>query len=384
MLSPKKIFQDISNYGISFYTGVPDSLLKDFCAYITDNTTSDRHIIAVNEGNAISLACGYFLGTGQPALVYMQNSGIGNAINPILSLADKEVYGIPMLILIGWRGEEEAKDEPQHVKQGRVITQLLEAMEIPWFELSPHTINASSVIRKAVRRTNSDSSPVVIMVRKGTFEKYASKGLESDLGNDELLMSREDAILRIVNQLDCDDLVVSTTGMASRELFEIRVSNGQKNDCDFLTVGGMGHASSIAMGLAISQKRRLIVCIDGDGAALMHLGALALIGQSNLSNLIHIVINNGAHDSVGGQPTVGHKVKLTEIALACGYKTVYKISKQKELSEVLALVKTKKENKLIFIDVHVKKGVRLNLGRPTKDPKENKKALMVNLGTRNE
>ena len=374
MLSPKRIFQSICGQGVGFFAGVPDSLLKDFCAYVTDNAPESDHVITANEGNAVALASGHYLGTGKPGLVYMQNSGLGNAVNPLLSLADAEVYSIPMLLVIGWRGEPGVKDEPQHVKQGRVMTGMLDAMEIPWFELAADTADADAVIANACALMHERKMPVALLVRKGTFEKYK---LQKDVVTD-FPMNREDAVKCVVDLLDDDDVVISTTGKTSRELYEYRAARGDGHGNDFLTVGAMGHTSSIAMGVAHSRRGHRTICLDGDGSMLMHMGAMAVIGQSGLSNLLHIVINNGAHDSVGGQPTVGFAIDVTGVAKSCGYAQVLSASSAEEIKQALAELAGAQGP--VLLEIRVNKGARGDLGRPKSTPVENRDALMERLG----
>lgn len=374
MIAPETFFNILNDQGIDFYTGVPDSLLKDFCAFITDHIPSEKHVIASNEGNAVALAIGWYLGTGRIPLVYMQNSGIGNAINPIASLADNEVYGFPMLLLIGWRGEPGKKDEPQHIKQGRIMIALLDSLELPWFLLTSENKDADSLVKNACTIAKKRNTPVVLLVQSGCFEHYKLKG--ELITNYE--MNREQAIQRIISQLCTDDLVVSTTGKTSRELFEFRVSHNQGHDQDFLTVGGMGHTSSISMGLARAQINRKIICLDGDGSVLMHMGSLAIIGQSGVKNILHIVINNGAHDSVGGQPTVGFGIDLAGIAHSCGYKFVRSVKDADALDKAMSELLCCEGPSLL--EVKANKGARIELGRPTSTPKENKEALMHYIG----
>jgi phosphonopyruvate decarboxylase len=373
MINPKDFYNQLINSNINFFSGVPDSLLKDICAYITDNTPKHNNIIAANEGNAISLATGYHMATGKIPLVYMQNSGIGNAINPLLSLVDEKVYSIPMLLLIGWRGEPGIKDEPQHIKQGEVTVELLDAMDIPYIVLSNDSKEANKQVNKAILTAEKSNSAFAIVIKKGTFEKYSIK----ETIKTSFPMSREDAINSIVDVLDSKDIVVSTTGKTSRELFEIREARKQPHFTDFLTVGSMGHTSQIALGIALQKKDRNIICIDGDGAVLMHMGGLAIIGNQQPNNFIHIVINNGAHESVGGQPTVGFNINLPNIALANNYKSAVKVSTKDELNS--ALQNINKSNMPMFIEILVRVGSRDNLGRPTIKPIDNKKDFMHNL-----
>lgn len=373
MLDCATVYSLLREQGFRFFTGVPDSLLKDFCAYVTDHAPQSDHLIAANEGNAVALAVGRFVGSGEPALVYMQNSGIGNAVNPLLSLADPDVYGIPMLLLIGWRGEPGVEDEPQHVKQGRRMTALLDAMEVPWFILPPTIGDAGAAIIEAVRTMRDRSGPVAILVRAATFERYELRHAVAAA----FPMSREGAIRCIAGQLRDDDIIVSTTGKASRELYEYRRAQG-KPGSDFLTVGGMGHTASIAMGIAKARPERLVVCLDGDGSAIMHMGALAVIGSEGPSNLLHAVLNNGAHDSVGGQPTVGHAIDIPAIATACGYRRALSVSSPDEVGEQVSLLREHRGP--VLLEIKVNKGARSDLGRPTSTPLENRNALMRRLG----
>ena len=369
-IKPSEAFEQFRTAGISFFTGVPDSLLKSFCAYASDELSSDEHIIAANEGSSIAIASGHYLATTKPSLVYMQNSGIGNAVNPLLSLASPEVYSIPMIVMIGWRGEPDRKDEPQHMLQGQIMPQFLNSMNIPWFELSPKTKDSGKVIQEAIAGMTKSSCPVVILVKKNTFEDYNSKNLTSSLN----LLSREAAIQILAKNLNSNDLIVSTTGMASRELYEYRQSSGGILGEDFLTVGSMGHASSIAAGIALGRPEKKVICIDGDGALLMHMGAVGVIGQSNLPNFIHIVLNNGAHDSVGGQPTVGLDINLPKIAKACGYKVTSSVSAERDIID--ELLRMNGEKGPSFLEVIIGKGSRPNLGRPISTPLENKQSFM--------
>lgn len=371
MINTSNFYNYLVKKGIHFFTGVPDSLLKDICAYITDNSTKQNHIIAANEGNAIALAAGYHMATNETPLVYMQNSGIGNTVNPLLSLTDEEVYKIPMLLMIGWRGEK--KDEPQHVKQGKVTMDLLDAMKIPYLILDADEDIAQSQIDEAVLKAKETNTAFAIIIRKGTFEKYSIKQ-KSECNH---TLSREDAIKLIVDELEGNELIVSTTGKTSRELFEYRVEKNQAHHADFLTVGSMGHASQIALGIALNKPKRKIICIDGDGALLMHMGGLAIIGAQSPKNFLHIVINNGAHESVGGQPTVAFEIDIPQIALANNYKQAIRVSTTEEL--VSALKNLNESSSPALIEVLTKVGSRDDLGRPTIKPVDNKKDFMQNL-----
>ena len=366
MVKNEIFFGALKANDINFYCGVPDSLLKNFCAFLTDQTSNKEHIITANEGGAIALGSGYYLATEKVPMVYLQNSGLGNIVNPLLSLADGEVYGTPMLVLIGWRGEPGVHDEPQHLKQGRVQNALLEAMEIPYYILDADTEDVEGFVNKAVNKAVENLSPVAIVVRKNTFEPYTSL----NENNTNYSLKREDAIQLILDKLSNDDLVVSTTGKPSREVYEYRVAKQQGHQNDFLTVGSMGHCSQIALGVALNTNRN-VYCLDGDGALIMHMGALSIIGDAGPPNFKHIVLNNGAHDSVGGQPTVAFDISITQIAKASGYENVFIAEKEDELNS--ALESLQKEDGPALLEVRVKKGARNSLGRPKSTPKENKK-----------
>ena len=372
MISPKYFYDSLIANGTDFFAGVPDSLLKNFCAYITDNAPADKHIISANEGSATALATGYHFATGKIPLIYMQNSGEGNMINPLLSIVDPDVYSVPMMIVIGWRGEPGVHDEPQHIKQGKVTCDLLDAMKIPYSVLGADNCNKclDKALAKAYEYIKANNAPYALVIKKGTFEDYT---LQNNVTVDAD-MSREEAIEKIMLSAPETAAFVSTTGMASRELYELRDKHGQGHSRDFLTVGGMGHASQIALSIAMQKKDRTIYCIDGDGASIMQMGGMATIGTRNPSNMVHIVLNNGAHDSVGGQPTVGRQIDLCGIAKACGYENVVKASTKEELDAILKDKNT--FDKLTFIEVLVRKGARKDLGRPKTTPQENKKAMM--------
>lgn len=373
MVSVEKFYNCLKSNGVSMYTGVPDSLLKDLCAYITDHADSRHNIIAANEGAAIGIAVGYHLATGEIPVVYMQNSGIGNAINPLLSLADKKVYSIPLILIIGWRGEPGIPDEPQHLKQGEVTLPLLEAMDIPYINLDNNESTALEDTRSIVTACKNSGKPHAIIVRKGTFDKYTLKSVVRN----NFPVSREQALKAVVDNLAPDDVTVSTTGKLSRELFEYREATQQGHERDFLTVGSMGHSSSIALGIALSLPERRIWILDGDGAFIMHMGSIANIATAPTSNIVHIVFNNGAHESVGGQPTVGFDINIPAIAKSVGYKYTTCIDDIQEIDKIFSNMDRIEKPALIEIRVGINS--RNNLGRPTTTPIENKIVYMKEL-----
>ena len=373
MLSPENFYKILIKNDIDFFSGVPDSLLKSICGYISDNTSSNNHIITSNEGGAIGVGIGYHLATNKVPLIYMQNSGLGNAINPLLSLADPDVYSIPMLLLIGWRGMPGVKDEPQHVKQGRIMIPLLESMEIPYAILPDDDDDLDNCIINSLKIAKKKSSPFVLIAKKNHFHPYDY----SLNDNNNLKMTREEALKIIINNLSDSDLIVSTTGMASREIFEYREEINKSHNNDFLTVGGMGHASQIALGISNQCLDRQVICIDGDGAAIMHFGSLIINATESSKNFKHIIINNGSHDSVGGQLTAGFKVDITKIANNIGYKTLKSSLNEEELSN--GIKKLLQLDGPALLEVKVKKGYRKSLGRPTTTPEENKIGFMQNI-----
>jgi phosphonopyruvate decarboxylase len=362
--------------GAEFYTGVPDSQLKALCNFLIARYGIDpkHHVIAANEGNCTALAAGYHLATGKVPVVYMQNSGEGNIINPVASLLNDKVYAIPMIFVIGWRGEPGVHDEPQHIYQGEVTVKLLEDMDIASFIISKETTEEElSKVMDSFREVLKAGKNVAFVVRKGALsfdEKVEYK-------NDNTMVREE--IIRHITDVSGDDPIVSTTGKASRELFEIREAKGQDHSRDFLTVGSMGHSSSIALGIAFEKPNTKIWCVDGDGAVLMHMGSMAVIGANAPKNLVHVLINNGAHETVGGMPTVAAKADMVQIAKGCGYPNAVRVASFDELDA--ALKEAKERNELSFIEVLCSIGARDDLGRPTTTARENKENFMKYLET---
>lgn len=358
--------------GIDFFTGVPDSQLAGLCdaLYAVYGVNSQRHIVAANEGGAIALCAGHYLATGRPALCYMQNSGLGNAVNPLASLMDGQVYGLPCLLVIGWRGEPGVHDEPQHVKQGQITLGQLELLDIPYVVLSKDT--TQEAFDAAFSQTAAHlraGRAAAIVVRKGALicpEK-------PDYGNGRAL-GREEALGRIVKLAGEKDAFISTTGKLSRELFELREANQTGHERDFLTVGSMGHASMIALGVALAQPKRRVWCLDGDGAALMHLGALPVLARRKPRNMVHVVINNAAHETVGGMPVCEGALDVSAAARAAGYPLVLRADTAETLDA--AVHEAMAAERLTLIEVMCAVGSRADLGRPTTTPRENRDALM--------
>ena len=339
MIDAGLFIRELKRCGIDFYAGVPDSLLRPFCDWLGANVPASSHVIAANEGAAVALAAGHFLATGRPGCVYMQNSGEGNAVNPLVSLTDADVYGIPLLLVIGWRGRPGVHDEPQHVKQGKITLQLLDVLGIPYSVLSDDWAEASAQIDEACRVLSSNRV-YALVVRKNVFNSVAVIPSTSSviLSEAEESLSREEAIRIIADATGPSDVIVSSTGMISRELYEFREAAGTGHGRDFLTVGSMGHASQIALGISLEQPWRRVWCFDGDGAVLMHLGSLAVAGTRAGAGFVHVVFNNGAHDSVGGQPTAALQIDLPGVAKALGYQRVISVSSKTALLSALSVI----------------------------------------------
>tara|TARA_Y100000590_G_scaffold346139_1_gene396270 strand:- start:31760 stop:32887 length:1128 start_codon:yes stop_codon:yes gene_type:complete len=368
-IKPIDFYKQLTSNGIEFFTGVPDSLLKEFCFCIDNNTPVGKHIIAANEGNAVALAAGYYLATKSIPLVYMQNSGFGNAINPLLSLCDSDVYSIPMLLIVGWRGEPGVKDEPQHLKQGKVQLNMLNSLGMPYEIISKQDPEFQKKISKSIEIALSQNQPFVLLIKKGTFEKFKNDHYPSNSG-----IGREEALEIILSNIDSNAIIVSTTGKTSREIFEIREKRNQSHEQDFLTVGSMGHCSSIALGIALARPDQKVFCIDGDGAMLMHMGNLTSISALKPKNFYHILMNNEVHESVGGQSTAAKDIDLSAIIKSMGVSKVFRVKEISELEKILFDF----TNSIgpSFIEIKIKAGSRDDLGRPTIEPVDNKNNFM--------
>ena len=373
MVNQKELFEALNEMGVDFFTGVPDSLLNDFCLYMTDNMSTEQHVMAANEGNAIAIAAGHYMATGKLPLVYMQNSGIGNATNPLLSLTHDCVYGIPLLLVIGWRGDPAISDHAQHKKQGELTPVLMNDMDIPYEILDAD----ETVVEKfawAVAKAKEISSPVALIAKKAILTEKVKKQKYPE----SKLMNREEAVSAVVDVLGSDAIYLGTTGRATREVHEQLKAHGVREGHEFQNVGSMGHVSSVGLGIALAKPEQKVVVFDGDAAAVMHLGAFATNCRYKADNMIHIVLNNGVNESVGGQPSAGYVVNLTEIADACGYRTPGQAVETKE--ELQSILKNYKKGKMpLFIDVHVRQGIRSDMPKLNIDHKAQKKALMETL-----
>lgn len=356
MLNQEKVFEELAKYGVTFFTGIPDSYLNGFCNYALNNCGS-RNIIAANEGNAVGIASGHYFATKEIPLVYMQNSGLGNTVNPLVSLVDKDVYAVPMLLLVGWRGQGNTEpNHPQHKLQGEITPELLEIMHIPYTILEDDDDKFAKTVEKAVKYCKETRQPYGLIAPKGVM---AASDKPNNVDN-TYQMSREEAMEVILNNMPGDTIYSATTGRATRELFFLRKKRNETKVHDFLNVGSMGHASSVALGIALEKPERKVVALDGDCACMMHMGAMAMVCKLDVPNFMHIVLNNGAHESVGGQPSVGHKVDFTKVAEACGYATVgHPVTTEVELVEALDVLRDC--GKASLIDCRIHKGLSRKL-----------------------
>lgn len=373
MVNQKDLFEALDAMGVDFFTGVPDSLLNDFCLYLTNNMTSKQHVMAANEGNAIAIAAGHYMATGKLPLVYMQNSGIGNATNPLLSLTHDCVYGIPMLLVIGWRGDPAINDHAQHRKQGELTPVLMKDMDIPYEILDDET-TVIEKFRWAADKAREISSPVALIAKKAILTQKEKKQQYPESS----LMNREEAVAAVVDVLGEDAIYLGTTGRATREVHEQLKEHGVSAGHEFQNVGSMGHVSSVGLGLAIACPEKKIVVFDGDAATIMHMGALATNSRYKAGNMIHVVLNNGVNESVGGQPSAGYVVNLTGVAAACGYRTPgHAIDTKEELQRIIRDYTIGESS--LFIDVHVRQGIRPDMPKLGIDHKAVKRELMKNL-----
>ena len=376
MLDQKRVFQVLEENGVTFFTGVPDSYLNGFCNYALANRT-DRNVIAANEGNAVGIAAGHYFASGEIPLVYMQNSGEGNAVNPLASLVDRDVYAVPMLLLIGWRGQGDTEpNHPQHKLQGEITPKMLEIMHIPYTVLEDNHATFCETIEKAVKYCKENRAPYGLIAPKGVMADPDKPNNVDDV----YPMSREEAIEIILDHMPDDTVYSATTGRATRELFFLREKRNETKSRDFLNVGSMGHASSVALGIAMEKPDRKVVVLDGDSAAIMHMGALTMVSKIHVPNYMHIVLNNGAHESVGGQPSAGHLLDFTAIAQACGYATVgHPVTTEAEL--IAALDTLRSCGKASFIDCRIHKGLSRKLPPIIFDHREAIDALIRDLNS---
>jgi phosphonopyruvate decarboxylase len=370
VVSPAAAVAAFERAGVVFWTGVPDSLLKDFCLCVEEQARTGSHVIAANEGGAVAIAGGYHLATRRVAGIYLQNSGLGNTINPVVSFADPVVSGLPMVLLVGWRGEPGTADEPQHVRQGASTLPLLEALGVPVRVVATETDLFTESVDWAVTEAIRRAGPTALLVRAGTFDVY-ERSRDEDLDTHP---SREDALEAVAQALPEDVAIVATTGKTSRELYEYRRRAGAPVH-DFLTVGAMGHASQVALGVALARPERLVCVFDGDGAAVMHLGAFAVVGELGPTNLRHVVFNNHAHESVGGQPTPTRRLDFPALARAAGYRWAERVDTIERTTDIVGELESQEGPALL--EIVIRQGSRPDLGRPAEAPAINRDEFMA-------
>lgn len=368
MLNPEMFCAKLQRHHISFFCGVPDSLLKYFCYVLQKKESECRCIVTANEGNAVALAAGHFIASGEIPCVFMQNSGLGNAVNPLLSLADPEVYSIPMLIVIGWRGRPGVGDEPQHLRQGKLTLPLIRTMKYPFAILPKEEEKVKPCLDRLLGKIRKKASPGFLLVQEKSFLPSEPPKVESSAES-----SREEMLENLLVGVSPESFFISTTGKLSRELWEIRERRRQTHAHDFLVVGSMGHASQIALSISLAKPRHSVVCLDGDGALLMHMGALAINGQNAPDHFLHVVFNNAMHESVGLIPTVARKIDLPAVARACGYRTAHQVRTKAELFQVLQTISSAEGPH--FVEILTNAVSRKNLGRPTESPYSNLQKL---------
>lgn len=376
MIDPLKFYNSVIENNIEFFTGVPDSLLKEFCFCVTENTHTNNHIINTNEGSSVGLAIGYNMATGKIPLVYLQNSGLGNIINPYTSLSHSSVFDIPILFFIGWRGEPGQIDEPQHLFQGKITEDLLKLLEIDYEILKDETSGAIAQITKIIKKINSQKTSIALLIKKNTFSKYNFKAKKNNN-----LLEREKCINLIFSKITKNDIVISTTGKTSREVYESISKNGYLFP-SFYTIGGMGHCNQIALGVSKNSSSR-VFCLDGDGSSLMHLGSLGILGMNANKNLFHIIFNNASHESVGGQPTIAEDLNFEELSNSLGYKRYILLDDEQSFNKWIGNLEMLKDGPLL-VEVKVKNLSRKNLGRPVEPPIKQKESFINRLNDINQ
>ncbi len=386
MIQAEEFVEAAGNFGFSWYTGVPCSFLTPFINYVI-NDTQLTYISSANEGDALATAAGAVI-TGKKAVVMLQNSGLGNAVNPLTSLT--YTFRIPLLLICTLRGDRRLKDEPQHELMGRITDKLLENMMIPWEYFPTEAAEITPVLQRATTYMSQEHRPYALIMRKGTVAPHALKRApipqrDSEInsknnsrpnfftGRPEQRISRNEAIKEILSHINPENtVVIATTGYTGRELF---ASGNQPNH--LYMVGSMGCASSLGLGLSLARPDLQVVVIDGDGAALMRMGNFATIGTYGGSNLIHILLDNEVHDSTGAQATVAAGISFAKIAEACGYGVTL-AGDDLDLLEVLFTSDSQDQPKLAHLKI--RPGTLDNLPRPNLAPEAVLQRLMTHIG----
>jgi phosphonopyruvate decarboxylase len=371
MLSPEKLVRWLAENGVTFATGIPDSVLGGLCWELMKETSGINHVIACNEAAAVATAIGWHIGTNSIPLVYLQNSGLGSAVNPLASLAAGEVFHVPVLLLIGWRGKPGRLDEPQHRLMGSATVPILNCLGIPVDELPPDEEIAHDAITKIfgeIRVTGESRALVVEMGTIGPSESIPWSRYHAGL------WTGAEALRHLCRRMPKDDLCVSTVGLVSRLLAAYRSGHRQEPANDLLAVGGLGLVSQLALGLALATPTRRIWCFDGDGSLLMHLGALTSVGASKPKNFVHVLFNNGIHESVGGLPSANQDTAFLQISRACGYKWDASAANAADLDILDHWLQDR--DGPYFLELRVSRNVDLEVGRPRTSPRANKDMVM--------
>ena len=355
MINVNKLFKFLNKNGINFFSGVPDSILKNTKWYL-ENKNKKQHIIAANEGSAIASCIGYFLATGKLSCAYMQNSGLANAINPLISIAHKKVYSVPIFLMIGWRGSPGIKDEPQHLTKGSITLKLLKLLNIKYCILNNE--NDFLNLKKLINFSKKNNTTVACLLKKNIL---VSKNKFNQNNYIKSGIRRENFIKTLLEEINSKTNLVSTTGYTSRELYQVRLKYNLRKGSDFYVVGGMGHSSMVALGTSL-YKNIPVICLDGDGSMIMHMGSIANIGYCAKNNYKHILLNNFSHESVGGQKTVSENLNFQLLSKGAGYKKYFYLNKQKEMSKIIKKFLISKGPCLL--EVIIKQGAMKELLRP--------------------
>ena len=355
MIEVKSLINLLKKNNSNFYTGVPDSVLKEL-SFALRNKGTKNHIIATNEGSAVSLGIGNYLSTKKVPCIYMQNSGLSNALNPLISIAHEKVYSIPLILIIGWRGSPKIKDEPQHNVKGQITESLLKLLNINYTII--RTIADLKKFDKQIKSAKKKNSIVACLIEQGTLEKTKQINKKKDFYK----LDKELFLKTLLESLEKNTKIISSTGYNSRELMFLRNKYKIQNSRDFYMVGGMGHSSSVALGYSLSTKKKTI-CVDGDGSLLMHLGSIKTVGTFAKNNFKYILLNNNSHDSVGGQNTYADDINFKNLSKSLGFKKFYLIKNDRNLKKNIQ--KFLKDKNLCFLEVKVSNSKIKNLPRPT-------------------
>ena len=355
MIEVNSLVSLLKKNNCDFFTGVPDSVLKELSIKL-QNKNKKKHIIATNEGSAVSLGIGHYLSTKRVPCIYMQNSGLSNALNPLISIAHKRVYSIPLILVIGWRGSPRIKDEPQHNIKGEITENILKLLNIKYTILRSN--NDLNKFDKQIKLAKKKSSIVACLIEQGTLTKNKKTNKKKDFYN----LDKEIFLKTLLLTLKKNTKIISSTGFNSREIMYLRKKFKITNGRDFYMVGGMGHTSSVALGYSLSNKKN-VICIDGDGSLLMHLGSIKTAGTFANKNFKYILLNNNSHDSVGNQSTYANNVNFEKLSKSLGFKKFYSIKNKINLKKKIKTFLSEKE--LSFLEIKISNSKIKKLPRPT-------------------